>query len=115
GKMTEKYDVVDPNRRAGGGEYPNQDGFGWSNGVALALLAQERDARQVGAREEDEQVLPGASSPAANLSRLSSRAARGILPGNGSSSAEKTLRSRRMLRAPAKGDSQEVSCIDAPS
>ena len=40
GKMTEKYDVVDPNRRAGGGEYPNQDGFGWTNGVALALSAQ---------------------------------------------------------------------------
>ncbi len=42
GKMTEKYDVVDPNRPAGGGEYPNQDGFGWTNGVALALAAQER-------------------------------------------------------------------------
>ncbi|MGH7712586.1 MAG: trehalase family glycosidase, partial [Gemmatimonadaceae bacterium] len=41
GKMTEKYDVVDPNRPAGGGEYPTQDGFGWSNGVALALSAQE--------------------------------------------------------------------------
>jgi alpha,alpha-trehalase len=40
GKMTEKYDVVDPNRPAGGGEYPNQDGFGWTNGVALALSAQ---------------------------------------------------------------------------
>jgi len=42
GKMTEKYDVVDVNRRAGGGEYPTQDGFGWSNGVALALAAQPR-------------------------------------------------------------------------
>ncbi len=42
GKMTEKYDVMDLNRRAGGGEYPTQDGFGWSNGVALALVAQER-------------------------------------------------------------------------
>src|SRR5213596_2665036 len=38
GKMTEKYDVVDVQRRAGGGEYPTQDGFGWTNGVALALL-----------------------------------------------------------------------------
>jgi alpha,alpha-trehalase len=44
GKMTEKYDVVDPNRPAGGGEYPNQDGFGWTNGVALALAAQARAA-----------------------------------------------------------------------
>jgi alpha,alpha-trehalase len=45
GKMTEKYDVVDMSRQAGGGEYPNQDGFGWSNGVALALSAQARAAR----------------------------------------------------------------------
>jgi alpha,alpha-trehalase len=37
GKMMEKYDVVDLRRRAGGGEYPTQDGFGWTNGVALAL------------------------------------------------------------------------------
>jgi neutral trehalase len=39
--MTEKYDVVDLTRRAGGGEYPTQDGFGWTNGVALALAAEE--------------------------------------------------------------------------
>ena len=52
GKMTEKYDVVDLSRRAGGGEYPTQDGFGWSNGVALALAAQEGEARarRVGGR-----------------------------------------------------------------
>ena len=41
GKMTEKYDVLDVRRRAGGGEYPTQDGFGWTNGVALALGAEE--------------------------------------------------------------------------
>ena len=45
GRMTEKYDVVDPSRRAGGGEYPTQDGFGWTNGVALALCAEERGTR----------------------------------------------------------------------
>jgi len=39
GRMMEKYDVVDPNARAGGGEYPTQDGFAWTNGVALALIA----------------------------------------------------------------------------
>ena len=38
GRMMEKYDVVHSDRRAGGGEYPTQDGFGWTNGVALALL-----------------------------------------------------------------------------
>jgi alpha,alpha-trehalase len=41
GKMMEKYDVMDLTRRAGGGEYPTQDGFGWTNGVALALIAQQ--------------------------------------------------------------------------
>jgi alpha,alpha-trehalase len=45
GKMTEKYDVLDLARRAGGGEYPNQDGFGWTNGVALALLAQANSGK----------------------------------------------------------------------
>lgn len=37
GKMMEKYDVEDTDRPAGGGEYPSQDGFGWTNGVFLAL------------------------------------------------------------------------------
>jgi alpha,alpha-trehalase len=48
GRMTEKYDVVDLSRRAGGGEYDTQDGFGWTNGVALALSAQERSPRSRG-------------------------------------------------------------------
>lgn len=38
GKMMEKYDVENTALRAGGGEYPSQDGFGWTNGVLLALL-----------------------------------------------------------------------------
>ena len=42
GKMTEKYDVTDLSKRAGGGEYPAQDGFGWTNGVAQAMAAQAR-------------------------------------------------------------------------
>src|SRR5205823_14567221 len=50
GKMTEKYDVVDLRRRAGGGEYPTQDGFGWTNGVALALLGQKQVLRPFGAQ-----------------------------------------------------------------
>jgi alpha,alpha-trehalase len=45
GRMMEKYDVVDPDRPAGGGEYATQDGFGWTNGVALALIAQDRAER----------------------------------------------------------------------
>lgn len=38
GKMTEKYDVFNQDLEAGGGEYPLQDGFGWTNGVCLAML-----------------------------------------------------------------------------
>ena len=34
-KMVEKYNVEDITLEAGGGEYPVQDGFGWSNGVYL--------------------------------------------------------------------------------
>ena len=36
-KMIEKYDVVHTSRVGGGGEYPLQDGFGWTNGVYAAL------------------------------------------------------------------------------
>lgn len=36
GRFTEKYNVIDLQLEAGGGEYKNQDGFGWTNGVYLA-------------------------------------------------------------------------------
>jgi alpha,alpha-trehalase len=39
GKLVEKYDVVSIGRKGGGGEYPTQDGFGWTNGVQRKLLA----------------------------------------------------------------------------
>jgi alpha,alpha-trehalase len=39
GKLVEKYDVIDTHRAGGGGEYPLQDGFGWTNGVTRMLLA----------------------------------------------------------------------------
>ncbi len=45
GKMVEKYNVIDMTLEAGGGEYPVQDGFGWSNGVMLRLL-EERGGRR---------------------------------------------------------------------
>lgn len=41
GKMTEKYNVYEQDLEAGGGEYPLQDGFGWTNGVYLALIEVE--------------------------------------------------------------------------
>jgi alpha,alpha-trehalase len=39
GKLVEKYDVTNTGRPGGGGEYPTQDGFGWTNGVIRKLLA----------------------------------------------------------------------------
>ncbi|WP_350285873.1 alpha,alpha-trehalase TreF [uncultured Croceitalea sp.] len=43
GKMMEKYNVEDLTLLSGGGEYETQDGFGWTNGVALGFqkLLQE--------------------------------------------------------------------------
>jgi len=38
GKLVEKYNVIDPGG-GGGGEYPLQDGFGWTNGVMRKLIA----------------------------------------------------------------------------
>ncbi|WP_018621828.1 alpha,alpha-trehalase TreF [Spirosoma luteum] len=40
GKMVEKYDVISTTA-AKGGEYPTQDGFGWTNGVLLRLLKEK--------------------------------------------------------------------------
>lgn len=37
GRLVEKYNV-DTGSPGGGGEYPVQDGFGWTNGVTRALL-----------------------------------------------------------------------------
>ena len=38
GKLVEKYDVISTGRLGGGGEYPTQDGFGWTNGVMRKLM-----------------------------------------------------------------------------
>jgi alpha,alpha-trehalase len=42
GKMMEKYDVVNINKPASGGEYEVQDGFGWTNGVYLEMLHDQQ-------------------------------------------------------------------------
>ena len=34
GKMFEKYNVIEM-KSGGGGEYPGQDGFGWTNAIYL--------------------------------------------------------------------------------
>ncbi|WP_206675455.1 alpha,alpha-trehalase TreF [Solimonas terrae] len=43
-RLVEKYDV-ETRRPGGGGEYPLQDGFGWTNGVTRALLDQYPDCK----------------------------------------------------------------------
>lgn len=40
GKLVEKYNVENVTLKGGGGEYPLQDGFGWTNGVLLRLLSE---------------------------------------------------------------------------
>ena len=37
-RLVEKYDVIEPDRAGTGGEYPLQDGFGWTNGVMSKLM-----------------------------------------------------------------------------
>ncbi len=43
-KMIEKYNVEDTDTLGAGGEYPLQDGFGWTNGVYAALKDEMSDA-----------------------------------------------------------------------
>lgn len=40
-KMLEKYNVEDLTKESGGGEYPTQDGFGWTNGVYQKLSSEK--------------------------------------------------------------------------
>lgn len=40
-KLLEKYNVEDLSKESGGGEYPTQDGFGWTNGVYQKLSKEE--------------------------------------------------------------------------
>jgi len=56
GKLVEKYDVT-RSAAGGGGEYPLQDGFGWTNGVLRKLLALYPDAAPADTRA-------GAAAPA---------------------------------------------------
>lgn len=39
GKLVEKYNLEE-GLAGGGGEYPTQDGFGWTNGVTIALIGR---------------------------------------------------------------------------
>ena len=47
GKMLEKYNVKDVSLIGGGGSYPVQDGFGWTNGVYLWLKSADDKDYQI--------------------------------------------------------------------
>jgi alpha,alpha-trehalase len=62
GRLVEKYDVV--HRRGGrGGEYPLQDGFGWTNGVMVKLLELYPDVPDGVSSASASAPLMPASSP----------------------------------------------------
>ncbi|MEM5438839.1 alpha,alpha-trehalase TreF [Paraburkholderia diazotrophica] len=68
GKLVEKYDV-DANAgttSAGGGEYPLQDGFGWTNGVLRTLMAMYPNATGRATRPADVPSGPSGVSEAAS-------------------------------------------------
>ena len=69
GKLVEKYDIGRNagRARAGGGEYPLQDGFGWTNGVLRQLLLLYPHAVDV-----DRAVPAASSSPVAASSAAGS-------------------------------------------
>ncbi|KAM8818375.1 trehalase [Rhynchonycteris naso] len=48
--MYEKYDINNGGQPGGGGEYEVQEGFGWTNGVALMLLDRYGDRLSSGAQ-----------------------------------------------------------------
>jgi len=45
-RMIEKYDVSTAGKLGGGGEYPLQDGFGWTNGVYAVLKDEQEKSMQ---------------------------------------------------------------------
>lgn len=55
GKLMEKYNVQDMNLQAGGGEYPTQDGFGWTNGVLLKLITLHPELLDMSLQELEKQ------------------------------------------------------------
>ncbi|MBP0590909.1 alpha,alpha-trehalase TreF [Paraburkholderia sp. LEh10] len=68
GKLVEKYDIDAQAgaTAAGGGEYPLQDGFGWTNGVLLTLMAMYPDAAGKSTRPADLPSGPVGVSAAAS-------------------------------------------------
>ncbi|PWU16014.1 MAG: hypothetical protein C5B49_11085 [Bdellovibrio sp.] len=66
GKLVEKYDVVNLKLRAGGGEYPLQDGYGWTNGVYRAMSTSVASLRHL---ESGSPPLQSGPSPSGDSER----------------------------------------------
>ena len=76
GRLVEKYDV-EHSLPGGGGQYPLQDGFGWTNGVTEALLTLYPDLRAGAARGAVPAGPSGSvAAPRARAGRLARHAAR---------------------------------------
>jgi len=73
GKLVEKYDVdaATPGVSAGGGEYPLQDGFGWTNGVLRSLLVMYPQTAQSARPSDIPEGPAGVSSAAASAAAAS--------------------------------------------
>lgn len=69
-KLVEKYDVSTTGTGGGGGEYPLQDGFGWTNGVTLKMLdlicPQDKPCDDVPKARPDTQPAPQKEAEPAN-------------------------------------------------
>ncbi|MGY4324194.1 hypothetical protein ACV240_003536 [Klebsiella aerogenes] len=69
-KLVEKYDVSSTGTGGGGGEYPLQDGFGWTNGVTLKMLdlvcPQEKPCDALPATPPTQTESATGQQPAAN-------------------------------------------------
>ncbi|MFL9988116.1 alpha,alpha-trehalase TreA [Paraburkholderia sediminicola] len=77
GKLVEKYDVdaSASGLSAGGGEYPLQDGFGWTNGVLRTLLALYPNAVQSTRPADLAEGPAGVSAAAASAAAASAASA----------------------------------------
>jgi alpha-N-acetylglucosaminidase len=77
GKLVEKYDVLATGRPGGGGEYPLQDGFGWTNGVMRKLMALYPEA--VAQTSPSECPVAAATTRAGENESFDLQAARGVV------------------------------------
>jgi alpha,alpha-trehalase len=87
GKLVEKYDVDAKagTTAAGGGEYPLQDGFGWTNGVLRTLMA----------------MYPGAAGPSTRPADVPAGAAGVSEAASAAAAAPKTTHRLRATPAPS--------------